>query len=97
MDDFSWQIIHNSPNLKIIKLFYFSYIITVYLRAVNAYPIDLTVNFEQPNYTINETDRIVRLVMVLSNPSSTNISVQVSSTDGSATGKQLTISCTIIE
>ena len=56
-----------------------------------------TVSFENLNYTADEDDEIVEPVLVLSNPLSSVITVQVFSTDGSATGKQLTISCTIIE
>ena len=53
--------------------------------------------FEELAYIVNETDGRVEPVLVLSNPSSSVITVQVFSIDGSATGKQLTISCTIIE
>ena len=56
----------------------------------------VTVRFEQQTYTVNEADERVEPVLVLSNPSSSVITVQVFSIDGSATGKQLTISCTII-
>ena len=56
-----------------------------------------TINFMQQAYNVNEADGKVEPVLVLSNPSSTDLTVQVFSTDGSATGKQLTISCTIIE
>ena len=59
--------------------------------------IAITISFEQPTYIVNEADEKVEPVLVLSNPSSSIITVQVFSTDGSATGKQLTISCTIIE
>ena len=59
--------------------------------------IAATVSFEQLVYNVNETDEGVEPVLVLSNPSSSVITVQVFSTDGSATGKQLTISCTIVE
>ena len=72
----------------------------MYLSAtiyIYPYVVDATINFEQQTYNVNETDEIVEFALVLSNPSSTNISVQISSTDGSATGKQLTISCKIIE
>ena len=58
---------------------------------------DATINFEHQTYNVNEDDIKIKPVLVLSNPSSSVITVQVSSTDGSATGKQLTISCTIIE
>ena len=87
---------HDSPHFHQAFL-RFIIIVTVYLKAVNAYLIAVTVNFDQPNYTVNETDETLRLIVFLSNPSSTNIPVQVSSTDVSATGKQLTISCTIIK
>ena len=61
------------------------------------YFIAATVRFEQLSYTVNEVDGTVEPVLVLSNSSSSVITVQVCSTNGSATGKQLTISCTIIE
>ena len=72
-------------------------ILHVYLVPTNFYLIDVTVNFEQQTYNVNEDDGKVEPVLILSNPSSTAITVEVFSTDGSATGKQLTISCTIIE
>ena len=53
----------------------------------NVYLIDVTVSFEQPTYTVNEDDGRVEPVLVLSNPSSSVITVQVFSTNGSATGK----------
>ena len=56
-----------------------------------------TVSFENLTYTADEDDEKIEPVLVLSNPSSSVITVQVFSTDESATGKQLTISCTIIE
>ena len=54
-------------------------------------------NFKQITYNTDEADENVEPVLVLSNPSSSVITVQVYSTDGSAIGKQLTISCTIIK
>ena len=56
-----------------------------------------TVSFEQLAYIADEDDEKVEPVLALSNPSSFDITVQVFSTNGSATGKQLTILCTIIE
>ena len=67
------------------------------LIAATLYLIDATVSFEQHTYNVHENDGKVEPVLVLSNPSSTAVTVKVLSTDGSATGKQLTISCTIIE
>ena len=46
-----------------------------------------TVNFNQSAYNVDEDDGPVQLVLVLSNPSSTDITISVFSTDGSATGK----------
>ena len=66
-------------------------------QAVYLYLVAATVRFEQQTYNVNETDEEIEPILVLSNPSSSVITVQVFSTDGSATGKQLTISCTIIE
>ena len=43
--------------------------------------------FEDSTYTVNEADGNVQPVLVLSNPSSTAITVEVFSTGGSATGK----------
>ena len=43
--------------------------------------------FEDPIYTVNEGDGNVQPVLVLSNPSSTAITVEVFSTAGSAIGK----------
>ena len=49
--------------------------------------LDITVNFEQITYNIAEANGLVNPVLVLSNPSSTNITVEILSTEGSATGK----------
>ena len=46
-----------------------------------------TVSFEQQVYTVSEAGGRIEPVLVLSNPSSSVITVQVSSTDGLATGK----------
>ena len=43
--------------------------------------------FNQSTYSVNEDDGPAQPVLVLSNPSSTDITVQVSTTNGSATGK----------
>ena len=47
----------------------------------------ITVKFSQPTYSVNEDAGPMKPVLVLSNPSSTNITVQVFTTDGSATGE----------
>ena len=38
-------------------------------------------------YVVNEGDGTVLVVVALTNPSSTNINIEVSTTDGSATGE----------
>ena len=49
--------------------------------------IATSVKFDQSAYSVNERNEKVQIVLVLSNPSSTIITVEVLSTDGSATGK----------
>ena len=48
-------------------------------------------SFEQTAYRVDEDDGPAQPVLVLSNPSSTNITVEVFNTDGSATGEYYTI------
>jgi len=45
------------------------------------------VRFHQSSYSVNEDDRSVQPVLVLSSPAATNITVAVTSADISATGK----------
>ena len=49
--------------------------------------IDIIVNFSQSLYNIGESIGPAQPVLVLSNPSSTNITVQVRSNDTTATGE----------
>ena len=42
--------------------------------------------FEQPTYSVDENAGPAQPVLVLSNPSSMEVTVQVTNTDGSATG-----------
>ena len=51
----------------------------------------ITVSFEQSMYSVNENAGPAQPVLVLSNPSSTDITVQVFNTDGSATGEYCSI------
>ena len=48
-------------------------------------------NFSQAVYAIGEDKRLVQLVLILSNPSTTDITIRVFSDDGSATGETLII------
>ena len=46
-------------------------------------------NFDQSTYSIDEDKGSVQLLLELSGPSETRITIRVFSTDGSATGKDL--------
>ena len=63
-----------------------------YCMTVNYFPLPhilvATVSFDQQVYTVSEAGGRIEPVLVLSNPSSSVIAVQVFSTNGSATGKQ---------
>ena len=50
------------------------------------YDLDATITFEQEEYIVNENDGTVQFVLVLSNPASKNVCIQVINTDLS-TGK----------
>ena len=43
--------------------------------------------FERPTYSVDEDDGPAQPALILSNPSSTDITVQVFNTDGTATGE----------
>ena len=45
------------------------------------------VHFSQSTYSVNEDDGVVQPVLVLSNPSSTDITVQVRDNSNTATGE----------
>jgi len=49
------------------------------------------VNFSQSNYNANENDELVQLMLVLSNPSSSDIIVYVDTIDREATGETLRV------
>ena len=51
----------------------------------------ITVMFSETTYSVNEGDGSVEIGLVFSNPSSTATTVQVTNTDGSATGKYCSI------
>ena len=50
-------------------------------------PTDITVSFNQPSYIVNEDEGPAQPVLVLSNPSSTDITVVI--TDRSGSGKDI--------
>jgi len=53
--------------------------------------VAIVVSFEQSTYSVNEDDGPVQSVLVLSNPSSTNITIQVKETSGAATSESAKI------
>ena len=52
--------------------------------------------FEQKTYSVHEDDGPAQPALILSNPSSTNITVQVLNTDGSAIGEYCIDQCCIV-
>lgn len=46
-----------------------------------------TVSFDHSTYSVSENDTMLRTILVLSNPSSTAITIQVLSSDINTTGK----------
>ena len=55
--------------------------------AATEFATSLNVSFNQPTYSVNENDGVLQPVLVLSESSSTDITVQVRSTDKTATGE----------
>ena len=53
--------------------------------------IDITVTFSQPIYSVDEDSGPAQTELVLSNPSSTNITIQVLNSDGSANSEYFSI------
>ena len=47
----------------------------------------ITIQFKQPAYIVSENDGPAQFVLILSNPSSTDITVQVEDIMGTAIGK----------
>ena len=48
-----------------------------------------TVNFEYQAYSVDEFDGEAMLILTLSNPPSTAVTIEIFSTDGSATGNHV--------
>ena len=57
------------------------------------YHVAVSVFFNKSSYNVKENNALVQPVLVLSNPSSIDIAVQVVNTDISATGEQLGNMC----
>ena len=54
-------------------------------------PLAITVMFNEITYSVNEGAGPAQPVLVLSNPSSMEFTIQVTNTDGSATGEYCSI------
>ena len=65
------------------------------LTSYTQFTIAPTTNFTQSTYHVDEDDGPAQPVLVLSNPSSTDIIISVFSTDGSATGKDTLLPSTL--
>ena len=50
------------------------------------YLVVATISFNKSAYSVNENEGPVQLALVLSNPSSTDVTVQITDERGSATG-----------
>lgn len=86
LDNFDRQILFLAviPTYK-ISIEYIRICIFIVTLLLN---IDVNVSFDKPTYNINEHNGSIQLVIILSNPSSTDITVQVASTNQStATGE----------
>ena len=53
--------------------------------------VDIMVSFSQSTYSVSEDGGLFQIGLVLSNPSSADITVHVTNTDGSATGEYCSI------
>ena len=60
--------------------------IYIYIYIVYTFYAAPTISFGESTYSVNEHDGQALLAVVLSNPSSTDISIRVLTVDGSATG-----------
>ena len=67
---------------------------TIALVHISIY-IAPAIDFNQSTYNVDEDDGPAQPVLVLSNPSSTDITISVFSTDGSATGNDILLPSTL--
>jgi len=59
----------------------------VQTKIIVSHSVDITVRFNQSMYNVDDDAGPARPTLVLSDPSSTDITVEVTNTDGSATGE----------
>ena len=65
----------------------YDYSDVLYLQLHCTLSLDITITFNQSAYSVNEDNGPAQPVLVLSNPSSIDITVQVSSINGTAGGE----------
>ena len=72
---------------------YKSYFVVIYkyLRNYSIFHIVASSDFDKSVYSVDEGNGVVQVGLVLSDPSSFDITVQVFTTDGSATGNLTSI------
>jgi len=76
----------HGPQLTVFSLAWLDVFYIAYIDINIAY-IDINIKFNQSVYSVTENDGYVEPVLVISSPLSTNITVIVSSSDGSADGE----------
>ena len=65
-----------------------NYVVTMYLSINKCLcPLDFAVRFDQSTYSISEGDGPLQPVLILSNPSSTDITLQIRTNDNTTTGE----------
>ena len=60
---------------------------TLIFTYINVYFVAATLSFNQSTYNVTESSGITLITLILSNPSSSDITLQINNRDGSATGK----------
>lgn len=66
------------------------FVIDCQLGLCVAIILAISVNFSKSNYGVGENDGRVQAMLVLSNPSSTDVTIRVDTVDGEAMGESLT-------
>ena len=55
--------------------------------VLHIFHVDSTVSFSTPNYMVNEEDRTLQITVILTNPLSTDVDMQVTDSNNSASSK----------
>ena len=76
--------------IYIVILCNFVVLLVLFAASINL-ATSITVNFHQSKYIVNEKYQLLHPQVVLNESSSTNITVQIKSTDITATGKYINI------